>query len=193
MASLALRSAKLSAARPQGRNVQVAASSRTIWLPDAKIPAHLNGSMPGDNGFDPLGLGQNPDRCARRGTSWTCISAGSGPCGPEADGHSIAVQRCSRHQGQQQHRHRRRSRGRGARIMRMTDERPMWEETRTRAARQRGARSAISSIRSMQPTHSHRSWWPRARASSNPGSPACNGCAGSSGTLRPRRPTAAGP
>jgi len=44
------------------RSVRVASSSRPTWLPDAPIPAHLNGSMAGDNGFDPLGLGQQPER-----------------------------------------------------------------------------------------------------------------------------------
>lgn len=101
MASLALRSAKLSAARPQGRNVQVAASSRTIWLPEAKIPAHLNGSMPGDNGFDPLGLGQNPDRCAGDAGDQLGVASqpARGPCGPEGDGPSLAAKQCSTHQG----------------------------------------------------------------------------------------------
>lgn len=39
-----------------------ASSSRPLWLPDAKAPAHLNGSLAGDSGFDPLGLGQDADR-----------------------------------------------------------------------------------------------------------------------------------
>jgi len=33
-----------------------------MWLNGAKAPAHLNGTIPGDYGFDPLGLGTNPDR-----------------------------------------------------------------------------------------------------------------------------------
>lgn len=37
-------------------------ASRTLWLPDTKSPAYLDGSLAGDAGFDPLGLGQNPDR-----------------------------------------------------------------------------------------------------------------------------------
>jgi hypothetical protein len=31
-------------------------------LPDTKAPAHLNGTLPGDSGFDPLGLGQDENR-----------------------------------------------------------------------------------------------------------------------------------
>lgn len=62
MAALSFSRSAVVPKATQRRNVNVAASSRTVWLPDAKIPAHLNGSMPGDNGFDPLGLGQNPDR-----------------------------------------------------------------------------------------------------------------------------------
>lgn len=45
------------------RSVVVKASAgRTLWLPDMKPPAHLNGTLPGDAGFDPLGLGQDPER-----------------------------------------------------------------------------------------------------------------------------------
>lgn len=39
------------------------AANRDLWLPGTKAPAHLDGSLPGDRGFDPLGLGANgPDR-----------------------------------------------------------------------------------------------------------------------------------
>ncbi|KAG1673573.1 hypothetical protein FOA52_003873 [Chlamydomonas sp. UWO 241] len=47
------------AARPV---VRVAASTRSTWLPESPVPSHLDGSMPGDYGFDPLGLGQSADR-----------------------------------------------------------------------------------------------------------------------------------
>merc|ERR1712093_864032 len=30
------------------------------WLPGSQAPAHLDGSLPGDFGFDPLGLGKDP-------------------------------------------------------------------------------------------------------------------------------------
>ena len=44
------------------RCVTRAAANRPMWLNGAKAPAHLNGTIPGDYGFDPLGLGTNPDR-----------------------------------------------------------------------------------------------------------------------------------
>uniref|UniRef100_A0A803P9E9 Chlorophyll a-b binding protein, chloroplastic n=1 Tax=Cannabis sativa TaxID=3483 RepID=A0A803P9E9_CANSA len=31
------------------------------WLPGLTSPAYLNGSLPGDNGFDPLGLAEDPE------------------------------------------------------------------------------------------------------------------------------------
>lgn len=31
------------------------------WLPGLEAPAYLDGTLSGDNGFDPLGLGKNPD------------------------------------------------------------------------------------------------------------------------------------
>eukprot|EP00217_Crustomastix_stigmatica_P007343 CAMPEP_0183790372 /NCGR_PEP_ID=MMETSP0803_2-20130417/1000_1 /TAXON_ID=195967 /ORGANISM="Crustomastix stigmata, Strain CCMP3273" /LENGTH=243 /DNA_ID=CAMNT_0026034587 /DNA_START=40 /DNA_END=771 /DNA_ORIENTATION=- len=39
--------------------VQVSASSRPMWFPGAEAPAHLDGSMMGDYGFDPLRLGMS--------------------------------------------------------------------------------------------------------------------------------------
>jgi light-harvesting complex I chlorophyll a/b binding protein 5 len=41
---------------------RVYASDRPTWLPGAPGPAHLDGSLVGDYGFDPLGLGTNSDR-----------------------------------------------------------------------------------------------------------------------------------
>lgn len=38
--------------------------SRALWLPGSTPPAHLDGSAPGDFGFDPLGLGSNPEKLA---------------------------------------------------------------------------------------------------------------------------------
>ncbi|MQI32332.1 hypothetical protein EI016_24465, partial [Escherichia coli] len=31
------------------------------WLPGLASPGYLNGSLPGDNGFDPLGLAEDPE------------------------------------------------------------------------------------------------------------------------------------
>ena len=44
------------------RNVAVKAANREMWLVGSTPPAHLDGSMAGNFGFDPLGLGANPDR-----------------------------------------------------------------------------------------------------------------------------------
>ncbi len=33
-----------------------------MWLPGSDSPAHLTGKLPGDFGFDPLGLGVEADR-----------------------------------------------------------------------------------------------------------------------------------
>lgn len=43
------------------RNVTVRAADRPMWYPGAEPPSHLDGSMCGDYGFDPLGLGMNKD------------------------------------------------------------------------------------------------------------------------------------
>uniref|UniRef100_A0AC62AEM4 Lhca2 n=1 Tax=Dunaliella tertiolecta TaxID=3047 RepID=A0AC62AEM4_DUNTE len=46
---------------PARRSV-AAQAAREMWYPGATPPAHLDGSMLGDYGFDPLRLGTNPDR-----------------------------------------------------------------------------------------------------------------------------------
>eukprot|EP00775_Hariotina_reticulata_P008725 gene8725-8906_t len=43
------------------RNVACNAASRQLWLPGAKVPAHLKGELAGDFGFDPLNLGADPN------------------------------------------------------------------------------------------------------------------------------------
>uniref|UniRef100_A0A061S9W9 Chlorophyll a-b binding protein, chloroplastic n=1 Tax=Tetraselmis sp. GSL018 TaxID=582737 RepID=A0A061S9W9_9CHLO len=49
--------------RAPARGLRVAAASdRQMWLTGAEAPKHLDGSLPGDFGFDPLGLGTDPDR-----------------------------------------------------------------------------------------------------------------------------------
>jgi light-harvesting complex I chlorophyll a/b binding protein 5 len=60
-ASRALSVRRASRARSTSR-VVCAASDRTLWLPAIPAPPHLDGSLPGDFGFDPLGLGQDPER-----------------------------------------------------------------------------------------------------------------------------------
>ncbi|PNW81164.1 hypothetical protein CHLRE_07g344950v5 [Chlamydomonas reinhardtii] len=46
----------------RGQRVVAAASARPTWLPGLNPPAHLKGALAGDNGFDPLGLGQDEGR-----------------------------------------------------------------------------------------------------------------------------------
>ncbi len=41
------------------RSVAVYAAARPLWQPGGTPPAHLDGSLPGDFGFDPLNLGAN--------------------------------------------------------------------------------------------------------------------------------------
>lgn len=40
---------------------QAQAQARPTWLPGLDPPPHLDGSLAGDYGFDPLGLGEDPD------------------------------------------------------------------------------------------------------------------------------------
>ncbi|KAI3438605.1 hypothetical protein D9Q98_001028 [Chlorella vulgaris] len=49
------------ASRVQARRSPVVAqaTSRPLWQPGSTPPAHLDGSLPGDFGFDPLNLGSN--------------------------------------------------------------------------------------------------------------------------------------
>lgn len=41
------------------RSIAVYAAARPLWQPGGTPPAHLDGSLPGDFGFDPLNLGSN--------------------------------------------------------------------------------------------------------------------------------------
>jgi len=41
------------------------AKSQAAWLPGTQAPTYLDGSLPGDFGFDPLGFGSNPAHLAR--------------------------------------------------------------------------------------------------------------------------------
>ncbi|XP_021758637.1 photosystem I chlorophyll a/b-binding protein 5, chloroplastic-like [Chenopodium quinoa] len=43
------------------RQVVLQAQARPTWLPGLDPPSHLDGSLAGDFGFDPLGLGEDPD------------------------------------------------------------------------------------------------------------------------------------
>lgn len=56
--------------------VQAASSNRPSWFPGSKFPAHLDGSLPGDHGFDPFNLGVDPAKlkwcvwCRVWGAAW---------------------------------------------------------------------------------------------------------------------------
>eukprot|EP00803_Ostreobium_quekettii_P004853 evm.model.scf_752.7 EVM.evm.TU.scf_752.7 scf_752:49472-53356(-) len=57
----ALLAGKSPAAKGQaGRMMVRMAVARPSWCPGAQIPKHLNGTLPGDVGWDPLGLGEDP-------------------------------------------------------------------------------------------------------------------------------------
>merc|ERR1712224_291740 len=40
-------------------------TARASWMPGSKLPSYLDGSKPGDYGFDPLGLGEVPANLER--------------------------------------------------------------------------------------------------------------------------------
>mmetsp|Transcript_38797 Transcript_38797/g.86291 ORF Transcript_38797/g.86291 Transcript_38797/m.86291 type:complete len:261 (+) Transcript_38797:104-886(+) len=63
ISSKALSAKAVTAARPSRRVVAAKASaSRPLWLPGWAPPAHLDGSLPADFGFDPLGLGADKEK-----------------------------------------------------------------------------------------------------------------------------------
>eukprot|EP00250_Pteridium_aquilinum_P015364 c22542_g2_i1 orf=316-870(+) len=59
-ASRLSRSAYKSLVAPTGRVLRIEAK-KGQWLPGSPSPPYLDGSLAGDNGFDPLGLGENPE------------------------------------------------------------------------------------------------------------------------------------
>jgi len=52
-----------SSVRASAARVQTGVVARSApWAPGNDAPAHLDGTLPGDFGFDPLGLGKNPEK-----------------------------------------------------------------------------------------------------------------------------------
>ena len=51
--------------KAQARRLVAARASEGKWLPGSEAPEHLDGSLPGDYGFDPLELGKSPKNLAR--------------------------------------------------------------------------------------------------------------------------------
>ncbi|GAQ78204.1 light harvesting chlorophyll a b-binding protein [Klebsormidium nitens] len=74
---------------PKGNaRVTMAAANRPVWLPGAKPPAHLDGSLPADRGFDPLKLAEDPKLKTRMAEAEvfhgrTAMLAVVGACVPE--------------------------------------------------------------------------------------------------------------
>ena len=60
--SKAFAGARPSVARSKRSACIARAAARPVWLPNVTPPAYLDGTLPGDFGFDPLGLGADPQR-----------------------------------------------------------------------------------------------------------------------------------
>ena len=58
--SPAMRIPIMIASAQAARSVVVSAADRQVWFPGNDPAPHLDGSMPGDYGFDPLSLGSDP-------------------------------------------------------------------------------------------------------------------------------------
>jgi len=58
------RVAPVALARASGRTALSVVARDAAWAPGSEAPAHLDGSLAGDFGFDPLGLGKDPETLA---------------------------------------------------------------------------------------------------------------------------------
>lgn len=61
-AGTAVNGKTISASRPRAAFAVRAQASRPLWIPTADPPSYLDGSLPGDYGWDPLGLGSDEKR-----------------------------------------------------------------------------------------------------------------------------------
>jgi len=67
------------------------ASGRPMWLRGAQAPSYLNGTLPGDYGYDPLGMGSQPERLkwyieAEKVNGWWAMTGALGVLATEALG-----------------------------------------------------------------------------------------------------------
>ncbi|KAG2435799.1 hypothetical protein HXX76_006995 [Chlamydomonas incerta] len=61
LSMIAQRRAGAFSARQAPRAVRAQALTRPVWFPGNPAPAHLDGTLAGDYGFDPLFLGQEKE------------------------------------------------------------------------------------------------------------------------------------
>ena len=61
MASIMMnKSMAIRPTRASRSSVVVRAEAKDLWFPGAARPSYLNGTLAGDRGFDPMGLGADP-------------------------------------------------------------------------------------------------------------------------------------